>query len=159
MAGQTFNLFSPNKTDKKYPKSQTTKNDLKFENHKFVMRNTTEMASTRLHEWKNASVNLFAAGEDPIALMLEKATEVTLDAQQHGWGGPRFDPFALAEIRHIPVIPNADILDARVLPVGADKFRIEYNPNRPKARIRYSLAHEIAHTLFPDASKQIRLSR
>jgi len=88
--------------------------------------------------------------------MLEKATEVTLDAQQHGWSGPPFDPFALAEIRHIPVIPNADILDARILPVGAEKFRIEYNPNRPKARIRYSLAHEIAHTLFPDASKQIR---
>src|SRR5689334_1519329 len=98
MSSQTFNLFGPKKTDMKYCKSQTTKNDLKIENYKSVTGSTTEMPSARLHEWKNASVNLFAAGGDPIALMVEKATEVTLDAQQHGWSGPPFDPFALAEI-------------------------------------------------------------
>ena len=26
---------------------------------------------------------------------------------------------------------------------------IEFNPTRPRGRLRFSLAHEIAHTLFP----------
>ena len=33
---------------------------------------------------------------------------------------------------------------------------IEYNPTRPRARVRYSIAHEIAHTLFPDCAAQVR---
>ena len=114
------------------------------------------MRDIPLHHWKNDSVKLFAAGGDPISLMLEKAAELTLHAQQFGWVGPPFDPFALAEYCHIAVVPNGDVMDARMLAVGTDKYRIEYNPNRPRARIRYSIAHEIAHTLFPDASKQIR---
>ncbi|MCU1311489.1 MAG: hypothetical protein JWO20_2614 [Candidatus Angelobacter sp.] len=114
------------------------------------------MRDVRLNEWKNHSVNMFAAGKDPIAVMLEKASAVALNAQQQGWAGPPFDPFALAEHLHIPVVPNSDISDARALPVGSERMRIEYNPNRPRARMRYSLAHEIAHTFFPDASEQIR---
>ena len=99
---------------------------------------------------------MFAEGGDPIALMLEKASTVTLNALQAGWAGPPFDPFALAEFLRIPVGPNSDILDARTVPVGGDRLRIEYNPNRPRARIRYSVAHEIAHSFFRDAAQQIR---
>ena len=46
--------------------------------------------------------------------------------------------------------------DARTLPGPAGGVRIEFNPNRPSARVRYSIAHEIAHTLFPDCRDQIR---
>jgi O-acetyl-ADP-ribose deacetylase (regulator of RNase III) len=73
-----------------------------------------------------------------------------------GWSGPPFDPFTLAEHLHLPVIPNSEILDARAVPIGAEKLRIEYNPNRPRARIRYSVAHEIAHSFFKDAAERIR---
>lgn len=33
---------------------------------------------------------------------------------------------------------------------------LEYNPTRPRGRLRYSVAHELAHALFPDAGQDIR---
>ncbi|MFL5612428.1 MAG: ImmA/IrrE family metallo-endopeptidase [Gemmatimonadaceae bacterium] len=42
------------------------------------------------------------------------------------------------------------------MPKSDRDVRIEFNPNRPKGRVRYSLAHEIAHTLFPDCAEQVR---
>jgi O-acetyl-ADP-ribose deacetylase (regulator of RNase III) len=35
-------------------------------------------------------------------------------------------------------------------------MQIEFNPNRPSARVRFSIAHEIAHTLFPDCRDRVR---
>ena len=35
-------------------------------------------------------------------------------------------------------------------------LRIEFNPNRPHGRVRYSVTHEIAHTLFPDCAETVR---
>lgn len=114
------------------------------------------MHTTRLYQWRHQSVIKFAGDKDPITAMLEKASDVTLKALQAGWSGPPFDPFALAEILHLPVIPNSEILDARTVPVGNEKLRIEYNPNRPRPRMRYSVAHEIAHSFFKDAGEHIR---
>jgi O-acetyl-ADP-ribose deacetylase (regulator of RNase III) len=73
-----------------------------------------------------------------------------------GWSGPPFDPIVLAEILKIPLLPRDDIADARTVPVGRDGVRIEFNPNRPPNRVRYSIAHEIAHTLFPDCGERVR---
>jgi hypothetical protein len=84
--------------------------------------------------WKHPSVINFSGGRDPIAVMLEKASDVTLSALQSGWEGPPFDPFALAEHLRIQVVPNSELLDARTVPVGAGKLRIEYNPNPHYAR-------------------------
>lgn len=111
---------------------------------------------TSLGQWKHPSVIRFAGSNDPVAVMLEKASQVSLNAFQSGWSGPPFDPFALADFLNIPVVPNSEILDARTVPAGAGKVRIEYNPNRPCARMRYSLAHEIAHTFFHDVADRIR---
>jgi O-acetyl-ADP-ribose deacetylase (regulator of RNase III) len=33
---------------------------------------------------------------------------------------------------------------------------IAYNPSRPKGRLRFSIAHEIAHALFPDVAETVR---
>src|SRR5262249_58450041 len=33
---------------------------------------------------------------------------------------------------------------------------IAYNPNRPKGRLRYSIAHEVAHALFPGVADVVR---
>ena len=52
-------------------------------------------------------------------------------------------------------MPSQEVLEARTLPSGT-RFRIEYNPNRGINRARYSVAHEIAHTLFPDCADAIR---
>ena len=52
--------------------------------------------------------------------------------------------------------PRDDIPDARLLPDSSEGFRIEFNPNQPPARVRFSLAHEIGHTIFPDCGSMIR---
>jgi O-acetyl-ADP-ribose deacetylase (regulator of RNase III) len=54
------------------------------------------------------------------------------------------------------MVAQESILDARIVPVGAEKFRIEYNPNKSRGRQRFSVAHEIAHTFFPDCAEVIR---
>lgn len=89
-------------------------------------------------------------------MIMNRASAVALSAMQEGWAGPPFDPFSLAEFLRISVIPNCEVLDARTVPLSTDRLQIEYNPQRPRARIRYSVAHEIAHTLFPDCSERIR---
>lgn len=116
----------------------------------------SKMHDLSLRHWKNRSVTMFAGGTDPVAKILEKSSSAALNAMEQGWSGPPFDPFALAELRHIPVIPNSEVLDARTIPLKGDRLQIEYNPNRPRARVRYSIAHEIAHTFFPDCSERVR---
>ena len=55
----------------------------------------------------------------------------------------------------ISVVPRDDVLDARTIPVGLRRFRIELSPSKPRGRLRFSIAHEIAHTLFPDCAETI----
>jgi O-acetyl-ADP-ribose deacetylase (regulator of RNase III) len=97
-----------------------------------------------------------AGDKDPIEVITERARALVVDAMDAGWRGPPFDPFALAEFQKLRIVGNERVRDARILPVGVDDFIIEFNPNRPVARVRYSLAHEIAHTLFADCGDQVR---
>ena len=109
--------------------------------------------------WTNASVRelLKIVGEsDPVRAITQRAREVALDAMDKGWTGPPFDPLQLADHLGIAISPRHDVRDARTLPGPAGGVRVEFNPNRPSARVRYSIAHEIAHTLFPDCSDRIR---
>ena len=39
---------------------------------------------------------------------------------------------------------------------SATPLLIAYNPSRPKGRLRFSIAHEIAHALFPDVAETVR---
>src|SRR5205807_4218811 len=84
------------------------------------------------------------------------ARELVYKAIEDGWEGPPFDPFWLANYCKIPVTPRDDIPDARLIPEPSGGHRIEFNPNQPRARVRFSLAHEIGHTLFPDCDSMIR---
>ncbi|MFL5483649.1 MAG: ImmA/IrrE family metallo-endopeptidase [Gemmatimonadaceae bacterium] len=61
----------------------------------------------------------------------------------------------MADLLGIKTVPNADVRDARTVPTGKSA-RIEFNPTRPRGRLNYSLAHEIAHTLFPDYADTVR---
>ena len=109
--------------------------------------------------WTNASVRglLKIVGEsDPVRAITRRAREVALDAMDKGWTGPPFDPLQLADHLGIAISPRHDVRDARTLPGPAGGVRVEFNPNRPSARVRYSIAHEIAHTLFPDCRDRIR---
>jgi len=106
-------------------------------------------------QWTNASVLSFAAGADPVEVIIQKARDLVLRAMDAGWNGPPFEPLELARHLDIDAIPRDDIRDARTVPAG-EKPRIEFNPSRPRTRMRYSIAHEIAHTLFPDCTTRIR---
>ncbi len=93
---------------------------------------------------------------DPIAEIRSRASAVALQAMEAGWSGPPFDPAKLAEHIGVRLVPSEDVADARTVPLPDEKFQIEFNPNKPKARVRFSIAHEIAHSLFPDCRQAIR---
>jgi O-acetyl-ADP-ribose deacetylase (regulator of RNase III) len=106
--------------------------------------------------WTHQSVKPFADSRDPVEAMIERANTVVLDAVERGWKGPPFDTFELANLLGFSLIPCDSIRDARLIPVANNRFQIEYNSNQTKSRIRFSIAHEIAHTFFPDCRERVR---
>lgn len=106
--------------------------------------------------WTNPSVRRMADDRDPVEVLTQRARQVIREAMDAGWSGPPFDPIRLAEILNLPMVPRDDVQDARTVPAGKDSVRIEFNPNRPASRLRYSIAHEIGHTLFPDCKTLVR---
>jgi O-acetyl-ADP-ribose deacetylase (regulator of RNase III) len=105
--------------------------------------------------WTHPSVLLLHSA-DPIAEISARANGVTLEAMQAGWSGPPFDPSKLADHLGIAVVPRAEVAEAQTIPIPGGGVRIEYNPNRPAGRVRFSIAHELAHTLFPDCERSVR---
>lgn len=108
------------------------------------------------YQWTNRSVLTFAAGADPVTTMESRARALALKAMDDGWGGPPFDPLMLAQRLGFVVEARGDIPDARLVPVNKDTMVLEYNPTRPRGRLRFSIAHEIAHTLFEDSAERVR---
>ena len=106
--------------------------------------------------WTNKSVLLLAGTADPIVAMEQRARDTVLRAVDHGWDGPPFDPIKLADILGIAVRPRGDIVDARMVAVGPTKLAIEFNPGQPRERVRFSIAHEIAHSFFTDCAEEVR---
>jgi O-acetyl-ADP-ribose deacetylase (regulator of RNase III) len=111
--------------------------------------------------WTNPSVLLLAEGADPIKTITARARQLVLDALDAGWAGPPFDPFELAHLLGVPVVAREDQFDARTVvvdaaPADSRGLRIEFNPNRPPGRLRWSVVHEIAHTFFPDVAEEVR---
>ena len=99
--------------------------------------------------WTNESVRLFAGDRDPIEVITERARALVFDAVERGWSGPPFDPFELADIQGVSVVPREDLYDARLV-AGDAGASIEFNPTRPRGRVRFTVAHELAHTFFED---------
>jgi O-acetyl-ADP-ribose deacetylase (regulator of RNase III) len=106
--------------------------------------------------WTNASVLAFAGDNDPIRAMEQRARELALKAMDEGWTGPPYDPLALAEWRNIRLAARDDIADARTVPSEDGQLVLEFNPLRPRGRLRFSIAHEIAHSLFEDCREAVR---
>ena len=75
------------------------------------------------------------------------------DARNYGWSGPPFDPKDFASIIGIPCEKSDQLFhseDAELHPIERGRSIIKYNPDKPKTRQNFSIAHEIAHTYFPD---------
>jgi Zn-dependent peptidase ImmA (M78 family) len=110
---------------------------------------------SRETRWTNESV-LTLGDRDPIAEIVSRARHYVLDAIEEGWSGPPYNPFTLAEMRGIRLLATEAILDARTRSDPEGKFTIDFNPQRPAARMRFSIAHEIGHTLFSDCAAATR---
>jgi Zn-dependent peptidase ImmA (M78 family) len=106
--------------------------------------------------WTNESVKSLAGLNDPVLAVIRQARAAVVKAIDGGWSGPPFDPLKLAQLMGIEVIGKEVVRDARTVADEHGRLRIEVNPNRPRARLRYSVAHELAHTLFPDCAKHVR---
>lgn len=110
-------------------------------------------------KWKHKSILTLLAEEkgtsDPIAIIRRRSRDLVLQAYNLGWNGPPFNVAQLATIMGHKVVPNEMIPEARIVPFE-DSFNIEYNPSQSPARTNFSIAHEIAHTLFSDCSETIR---
>jgi Zn-dependent peptidase ImmA (M78 family)/O-acetyl-ADP-ribose deacetylase (regulator of RNase III) len=93
---------------------------------------------------------------DPVALIERRARDMALTAMEEGWAGPPYDPFELAERQGISVVAREELEDARLVPLRSGLTQIEFNPHRRPARIRFSVAHELGHLLFPDHRDGVR---
>ena len=106
-------------------------------------------------KWTNPSVRRLAGDRDPIVVIEEMARGRALAALDAGWSGPPFNPAAIAKMLDIPIEANASVADARTVPDG-DWVKIQFNPSQPRERLRFSIAHEVAHALFPDVAMEVR---
>ena len=101
-------------------------------------------------------VALLAAQQatDPADAIRGRARQLVAEATALGWSGPPFDLSQLASLRRLKVTVSNDLADdqdACVMP-----GHILLNSRKAGVRRRYSLAHEIAHTLFPDYEAEVR---
>jgi len=89
---------------------------------------------------------------------VEERVEALLDSvrsKRPAWNPPPYDPVMIAEHLGIPVTfaKTPPGCDAMLVPTGRG-FQILCDPSvRSRGRIRFSIAHELAHTFFDEASR------
>ena len=92
--------------------------------------------------------------DDPLAAIRRRARALVERALSMGWHGPPFDVNEVASLCGMKVENRTDLApdqDACVM-----LQRILVNATKPRRRRRYSVAHEIGHTLFPDYEEELR---
>ena len=109
-----------------------------------------------MEAWTNPSVIALAGDRDPVEAITERARQLVVQGMDAGWSGPPYDPLLLADIIGLEVHPTEGVRDAQTVPTSKGRMRVDFNPGRPRARVRFSIAHEIAHSLFPDCGERIR---
>lgn len=96
--------------------------------------------------------------QDPEKIIRSLVHEKIAAARNLGWTGPPFDPRILASIMGIHYEESRELIrskDAELHPTGNGRSVIKYNPDRPRARQNFSIAHEIGHTFFPEYEDQV----
>jgi Zn-dependent peptidase ImmA (M78 family) len=110
-----------------------------------------------------------ATGEliDPRSAVLSQARQ--LNEEYRSYEGRPSDPFKrlkiIASLRGLTISRmsvgqrSSEVRDAALIPGGANRGvtgQIFYNPLRPPGRVAFSIAHEIAHTFFPNTTTGAR---
>ena len=90
--------------------------------------------------WTNASVRAFAKDADPLVAIVNEARALVLKAFEKGWEGPPYNPLRIAEMLGVQIEANSSIADARLVATDSGP-RIEFNPQQPRERVRFSIAH------------------
>lgn len=108
--------------------------------------------------WTHPSVTRLMEGgvSDPFAWIERQSRDVVLRAMEEGWTGPPYDPFKLADSLGVELVARQDLDDARLVTTVTGTPRIEFNPQRRPARVRFSVAHELGHLLFDDYASRPR---
>lgn len=123
-----------------------------------TLNKSTEKVLTQ-RKWSHSSVLQLikeSGNSDPIEEIKTKARDLVVKAFELGWEGPPYNPIQLAKYFNIDVVPNDSVIDARILPITENSFQIQYNPFQRPTRLNFSIAHEIAHTLFSDCAQSVR---
>ena len=97
--------------------------------------------------------------QDPKEIIRSLVRNQLSEARTYGWGGPPFDPRFLASTLGIRCEESRELTyseDAELHPTTNGRLAIRYNPDRPKTRQNFSIAHEISHTLFPGYQDQYK---
>lgn len=120
---------------------------------------TTRARGTRQRYWTNTSVQALVGqvtdDDEPVRRITQQARDLIFEYVQEGGATDPVDPFKLARFRKLQLEPYEDVRDARTVRTG-NRFVIQFNPDRPPVRIRFSICHEIIHTLFPDCADRVR---
>lgn len=109
----------------------------------------------RAISWTNKSVLALARDKDPIQVIEGLARAAVLNALDDGWAGPPFSQLQLAAFLGLRVEADATVRDAQTIPTD-DGLLIRFNPTQARERVRFSIAHEFAHSLFPDCADATR---
>jgi len=104
------------------------------------------------HESVVKLLNTFPKESDPKAIIRRLARERIATARKLGWKGPSFCPKMLASLFDIRCkeVDSEIGGEGRILPYPDGKLWIEYRKGPIPERIRFTIFHEFAHTLFPD---------
>lgn len=113
--------------------------------------------NAQLHESILALMTEALDEETPEDVIRRKSREIVA-RHRTLWKGPPFCPYQLADLEGIIVeeAPCDIKSDGRIFPIG-DQVYIQYAKGQCEERIRFTICHELAHTLFPDCFKRIRL--
>jgi hypothetical protein len=118
-------------------------------------------ASTKSrYYWTNSSIRALAGpnveGDSAVELITQRARDLVFEYVQEGGSAEPIDPFDLARYLRLKVEPSEDVAEARTVHAGGGRFVVQYNPTRPEVRTRFSICHEIIHTMFPDCHERVR---
>ena len=97
--------------------------------------------------------------QDPKEIIRSLVRNELVEAKNSGWSGPPFDPRFIASIMGIQYEESRKLVysaDAELHTIEDRRVVIRYNPDRPRTRQNFSIAHEISHTLFPGYKEQYR---
>lgn len=112
---------------------------------------------TRVHPHVLAIMRDTGEG-DPFSAIRVKARTVLREYHQLFGGVPPFNIHALASmrgLRHVEETPRFSH-DSEIAPEADGCVILRVNPDRPPTRQRFSIAHEVGHTLFPEYQLKLR---